>query len=48
MLTAPRRYGQQTGPVYNLKGLLAPVIASNANHFPPHSQFDTQAHAQNK
>jgi len=33
MLIAPRRYGLQTGLVYNLKGALVPVITSNANHF---------------
>lgn len=35
MLIAPRHYGQQTGLVYNLKGALVPVIASNPNHFLP-------------
>ena len=32
MLTAPRHYGPQTGPVCNLKGALIRVIASNADH----------------
>jgi hypothetical protein len=35
MLIVPRRYGQQTGLVYNLKGALVPVIASNTDHFLP-------------
>ena len=35
MLIAPRHYGQQTGLVYNLKGALFPVIASNTDHFLP-------------
>jgi hypothetical protein len=35
MLIAPRHYGQQTGLVYNLKGALVPVVASNTDHFRP-------------
>jgi hypothetical protein len=35
MLIVPRRYGQQTGLVYNLKGALVPVIASNTDRFLP-------------
>jgi hypothetical protein len=35
MLIAQRRYGQQTGLVYNLKGAFVPVIASNTDHFLP-------------
>ena len=37
MLIAPRRYGQQTGLVYNLKGALVPVIACTTDHFLPPS-----------
>lgn len=33
MLIAPRRYGQQTGLVYNLKGAFASAIAPNTDHF---------------
>ena len=35
MLIAPRHCGQQTGPVYNLKGALVLIITSNTEHFLP-------------